>query len=376
MKHVCHLSSVHPWNDVRVFHKECRSLASADYRVTLIARGDEGSANVDGVDVLRVPPGPRWKRPMVWRQCARHVMALRPDLLHFHDPELIPTACALGHRLRVPVIYDCHEDNPAFIKIKYWLPRLVRLGASMAFDRYERGRAPAFAAVITADDAVARRFDGTARTVVVFNYPIVPAGSRASQPEDKACPRQIIYVGVLSTARGSLLMLEAMLHLLESVPDAHLRVVGGWDNEGDRRRAEEFLEAHRGLRDHVSFTGRVPHATVLSEIARSAVGWAPLQDVEKYNKNIPTKLFEYMLHGLPVVASDLIPIRPYITQARCGLLADPGDPLQHATALKSLLEAPQAARETGQRGRQAVHQEYNWNNEAQKLLALYARLLE
>jgi glycosyltransferase involved in cell wall biosynthesis len=88
----------------------------------------------------------------------------------------------------------------------------------------------------------------------------------------------------------------------------------------------------------------------------------------------PIKLFEYMLAGLPIVASNLPRLREIVTEVHCGILVDPRQPEAIAEALQWLLEHPAEAQAMGNRGRQAVLQTYNWNSQAQLLLHLYCRV--
>src|SRR5438445_7594562 len=110
MTRVCHLTSVHPPFDGRIFRKEIRTLVAAGYSVTLIATGI-GDQQVNGVTVRGIPRARKRRErlskttTLVYRAALRE----RADVYHFHDPELIPVGLALkasGHR----VIYDAHES--------------------------------------------------------------------------------------------------------------------------------------------------------------------------------------------------------------------------------------------------------------------------
>jgi hypothetical protein len=109
---VCHLTSVHPIDDVRIFHKECISLAKNGYDVTLIACGEREYEEIkNGVKCisLYVPVKNRLER-MIKRPKAIYKKALEIDtyIYHFHDPELLP----LGKKLKrkgKKVIYDAHK---------------------------------------------------------------------------------------------------------------------------------------------------------------------------------------------------------------------------------------------------------------------------
>src|SRR5438046_483419 len=91
---VAQLSSVHIWNDPRIFLKQARSLAKAGYNVTLVAQKSHDEV-VDGVRCVALPaPRNRVERMLLlpWR-ILKH--ARRADICHFHDPELIPAGIIL-----------------------------------------------------------------------------------------------------------------------------------------------------------------------------------------------------------------------------------------------------------------------------------------
>ena len=114
MPRVLQLSTVHPWDDNRICRKICGSLAEAGYDVVLMARSPNSNASTppDGVaiDVLPNTKG-RIRRGLSSLGIWRRVRRLRPDIVHFHDPELIPAALILK-LLGFRVIYDVHEHVP------------------------------------------------------------------------------------------------------------------------------------------------------------------------------------------------------------------------------------------------------------------------
>ena len=95
----------------------------------------------------------------------------------------------------------------------------------------------------------------------------------------------------------------------------------------------------------------------------------------KNQKNIPTKLFEYMAYGLPVVGSDLASTRPFVHEGQNGYRVTADDPTAHAEALLDLLRQPERASAMGRRGQELVRTDYNWDEMERRLLALYQKLL-
>lgn len=125
-RRVVHLTSVHPALDVRIFHRECKSLARAGFEVTIIGPYSQDSV-ADNVRIKAVPAeGRRIARSTraVWR-IYREAVRMNADLYHFHDPELIPVGLLLRARGKT-VIYDIHEDLPRDIISKRYLPAWSR----------------------------------------------------------------------------------------------------------------------------------------------------------------------------------------------------------------------------------------------------------
>lgn len=121
---VAHLTSVHPREDVRIFHKECRTLAKAGYDVSLVVADGKGDETREGVSIIDVgrTEGGRWSRMTATRGRVLHqALELDADIYHFHDPELLPAGLTLRSKGK-RVIYDAHETFPATLKTKPYIP--------------------------------------------------------------------------------------------------------------------------------------------------------------------------------------------------------------------------------------------------------------
>jgi glycosyltransferase involved in cell wall biosynthesis len=111
-------------------------------------------------------------------------------------------------------------------------------------------------------------------------------------------------------------------------------------------------------------------------IARCHIGLALLQPIPNYYDSYPTKMFEYMAMGLPVIVSDFPLYRSIVEKENCGICVDPDSPEEIADAVQRLLDNPEQAKEMGMRGRAATQKKHNWENEQGKLLEFYLSLLE
>ena len=83
-----------------------------------------------------------------------------------------------------------------------------------------------------------------------------------------------------------------------------------------------------------------------------------------------------MAAGLPVIISDFPLWRGLIEKHDCALFVDPSSPDEIAKAISSNITHPERAEAMGRNGRKAIEMEFNWQTEAEKLMALYNRFDE
>ncbi|MHB8962860.1 MAG: glycosyltransferase, partial [Saccharofermentanales bacterium] len=136
---VCHVTSSHPRYDVRIFRKECCSLAKAGYDITLLVNDCSEDEVVDGVKIVstRFAPRSRFGRIILSTgRIRRLALSIDADIYHFHDTELLPTASMLKRKGKT-VIFDFHEDVAQQILHKEWIPGFFRRTASGIYSRTE-----------------------------------------------------------------------------------------------------------------------------------------------------------------------------------------------------------------------------------------------
>ncbi|MBN1656841.1 MAG: glycosyltransferase, partial [Anaerolineae bacterium] len=339
MAHVCILSTVHDALDNRVFYREARSLQRAGHRVTLAAVHPRDEVK-DGVHIIPLPRVRRWLRPLLWWRLLRIAISLRADAYHFHDPELLLVAPWLRLLTRKPTVYDVHEVYPDFIRVKDYLPAWVRHPIAWAFTWIEPLLARMNSALVFADDQIAAGLSAAHRPgVTLFNFPergFVDEAATATAGVEREEPI-VLYLGGMERNRGSHLMIEAFHQVQQAMPQARLLVVGHF-MPPDLQQEIEAHASRLGIGDAVALTGRVPFEKIGDYLLRAAVGWVTWQPVPKNEKNIPTKLFEYMAYALPVVAGDLASTRPFIRDGDTGYLVRADDPAAHARAILRLLQ--------------------------------------
>jgi glycosyltransferase involved in cell wall biosynthesis len=370
LRKVCHLTSVHWADDVRITCKECVSLAEAGWDVHLVAQGDLPSG-FDGVTHHRLPPPPprRFQR-MVGATQRVYRLAKKVDagIYHFHDPELMP----LGLLLKLhgkKIVYDVHEDLPRDILTKTWIPRFLRRILAGLMNIAEHIASAIFDGVITATPTIAERFTSS-KAVCVRNFPrlsefkVVPRAACHSQRQS------FVYIGLISHTRGLKNMLQAAAMIGKKNGALMKLELAGPVDRIDIRAAIHSSNAD----DLVRYHGCLDRIGIAQLLANALAGMVVLHPMPTFRHSLPIKLFEYMAAGLPVIASDFPLWRKIIDEARCGLLVNPLDTKKIAEAMQWILDHPDEARSMGQRGRDIVQQKFNWENEASELLNFYERL--
>ncbi|HEY8457163.1 MAG TPA: glycosyltransferase family 4 protein [Actinopolymorphaceae bacterium] len=365
---VVHVSIVHRASDIRIFHKQCRSLADAGHTVTLYARAPvQDLPEGTGVRVVHVPE----YRSRLTRMTVGVARLLRPlwreraDVYHLHDPELIPLGLALRARGRT-VVFDAHEPLPDQIFAKSWIPGPLRRPVAWLTRLLVRIAGRGLSAVVAASPLVAETYAGAKRLVTVANFPILHPHSSPIPYDERS--RGVVYVGGISELRG----LASMLDVARFACRPHgekLTLIGPFSPP----ELEARLDEH-GLRDVVDYLGVQPPDRARQLVAEAKVGLILQIGPPAYRKNLPTKMFEYMAEGLPVVASDFPLWREILDEAGAGVVVAPEDGQAAAEAVSKLLADPAEAAAMGERGRKAVHDRYHWEPEARKLLSLYAEL--
>lgn len=357
-------SSVHPYDDARVFHKQAKSLARHGYDVELHALADFAEREEDGVQIIGVPKmKQKWRRLLVGRMLYKRALKSGADIFHFHDPELLPWGVRLAKRTGKPVIYDSHEDLPKQIYTKPWIPARLRGIVSKVIYKIEKGLSKRLAAVITATESIRDQFTDCKQVVIIKNYPLLlPTVEKQYDGVNR-----VLYIGGISYLRGY----REMIKMMDYIPTefrAELHLIGPLQHiqESDQQNLAE---------KNVFLHGRIPFFDVQQWLTKGKVGLVCLHPIENYRESLPIKMFEYMAAGLPLVATDFPMWKEIVESSRCGLVTDALDPKAMAEKVTEILKDPSLQQQMGESGRLAHENTYNWFVEEKKLIQLYENLI-
>jgi len=372
---VCHVTSVHTRNDTRIFHKECASLARAGYDVTLLVADGKSDEAISGVKIKSV--GTVFKSRAKRMLCSRKPMLKKAqetdaEIYHLHDPELLPLGVKLKS-LGKKVIFDSHENYPAQIKVKHYLPAIVRNVASAVYRSYETyalGKIDAVIAPCTFYNGV-NIFDGRCKVnEIISNAPLLSEFydryEMAEKPRSQ--PPMVCHVGGLEYSRG-------ITHLIKAAYKANVTLALA----GRFCPAEYKIEVEK-MPEYacVNYLGYLSRAEVLDLYKRSSIGAATILNIGQYNTgdNFATKVYEYMSMGLPVLVSKYPYAEKVLERYKFGVAVDTENIDEIADVIRYIIDNPDMARQMGENGRRAVLEEFNWGIEEKKLLSLYSQLTD
>jgi len=129
-------------------------------------------------------------------------------------------------------------------------------------------------------------------------------------------------------------------------------------------RLKAYVVQHRLERD-VIFTGPLPHAEVPGYVDLIDIAVQPAAN----EYCCPMKIFEYMALGKPIVAPRQENIQEILREGEEAFFFSPGDAASMAAALKKAAADPTAARQVGERGRQAIARRgFLWRENAKRVL--------
>jgi len=362
---VCHITTVHSERDVRIFHKECKSLAKAGFDVKLIVINGKGFTE-DGIEAIGIPceyKGRLQRFTKAPKIAYKKAIELNAEIYHFHDPELLPTGLKLKKRGK-KVIYDVHEDLPRQILSKYYLPRPIRKFVSYIIEKYENRVARKLDQIITATPHIRDRFlKINKNTTDINNFPVSNVYKKI--PDWAARKQEVCYVGGLSEIRGT----KEIVSAASNLKNISIHLAGDFDPKEIRNKVIN-IPGWENIIEH-GFVSRDEARKIMDN---SIAGLVVFHPEPNHINAQPNKIFEYMSAGLPVIGSAFPLWKEIIVDHECGICVDPLIPSEIADAIKWIANQPDRAMQMGLNGTKLVKEKYNWKIEEQKLIQVYNSL--
>ncbi len=295
------------------------------------------------------------------------------DIYHAHEEVALP-ACYIAARVRrKPLIFDAHELPLSEANVRRWR-RLHALAT-----RLLALMLPYCAGVITISPPIAqeiRRHYHVSEVTLIRNFSVRQIVSKSDRLRQylgvKPHVRIALYQGYLQPDRGLDKLIRAAPFLEQDIIIVLMGKAGG-----ATQTELEALITSEGVADRVKMLPPAPYTELLSWTASADIGlilYAP-----EYSLNtrfcLPNKLFEYLMAGLPVLASRLDAVAEVISTYDVGQVVSSLVPADIATAINAMLADQVALDRMRRNALEAVKDELCWEKEGLRLMRLYHDIL-
>lgn len=332
----------HRGDDARILHREIGALLEAGCEVIYVA--PEPRADVPGLEHVVVPRSTGRRRVGAWLAAARVIRSRRreADLVLVHDLELVLPAriAAWGRR----VVWDVHEDLVQSVADRSWIPVALRPVARAVVSLTERV-ARLGIPIILAEHSYTQRMG---------SWPVVPnttpVPDSIAPPDVDGRPR-IVYVGRISWSRGLAEMIEVGRRLGDT---CSVELVGAVDADAQSALDEAVDD---GV---VVWHGYLGNSDALALTEGALAGLSLLGEHGNFVGSMPTKIFEYLARGVPVITTPLPLARSVVEDADAGFIVGFGDVDGAVAAVERLLGSPALRESMGQRGHDWVSANHDW----------------
>jgi len=379
----------YPW-DVRV-EKILNTLASEGHDVSVVCRNLNQSKRyetINRVHFFRLPYLRNKKLNyfvsfpfffnIFWLYHIYKVsLSFKPDAILVRDLPMALAGILIGKTLNLKIVLDMAENYPAMLqdsrdygKFK-WLNFLVR---NIKLAKFVENISLKFLdkIIVVAEENKKRLICKgfcPQNILVVKNTPVL--GYVNNVIDDLPVERKtffnnkftLLYVGGIGPIRGLEIVLESFPILIKKIPNIHFLIIG----IGEKKKSLLSLSKQIGIEEYVTFAGWVDSNRIPQFIRISKLGIIPHRSTEHTNTTIPNKIFDYMAYDLPVIASDINPLKRIITKEECGYIFKSGNVVSFAD---TVIEAYNK-KDIPKKGNSAVLSKYNWKTETTELLKIF-----
>jgi glycosyltransferase involved in cell wall biosynthesis len=267
------------------------------------------------------------------------------------------------------IILDVEEDVRADIKEKNWLPsKAIFKFFYLLFEKL----AVRYFYLIQAEESYADIYKTrTTNFIIVQNF--VPLSElEPSYYSPTPGENTLALIGALGARRALPFILDAIYVLQQKGIVVKLKCIGARDEA-----VEDILNRSTSwpfVKKQIDFKGYMPFPVCLDECRGCFAGLALPETLPNHIHSYPTKMFEYMAIGLPVISSDFELYKEVIDKYECGIAVHPEDPLAIANAIEFLMTHPDEAKRFSKNAIDAVHN-FDWKTEEVKLLDFYQKII-
>ncbi len=370
--HICHIT-INPIDYERRIQNQAMSAHAAGNRIWVLAIGRLDEDNQDITNTYSL-----WRfRTRFYRggplkfinfniKIFFFLLFKRLKIIHCHDLWVLPAAAVITLLMNCQLVYDAHEFyngleifNRKKLQKKIWMT-VENLCINQV------------AVLLTVSGPLAqlyiKKYKNLKQVEVIRNLPLTDLVENAVLPlnwpvTDK---KVILYQGHFRPGRG----LEYLIKAIPLVPESHLVLIG----DGELRQMIEDTIKKLGLEKQVTLLGYIPTDQLIRISSKADLGVVLFEPTSiNYSYALPNKFFEYIMAGIPVLASNIQTFQEYVDKYDIGLTVNPHDVTAIADTIKLMFSDEARLAQWRQNVRKAS-QLLNWEQEAKKMNRIYEKL--
>lgn len=366
-------------------HNQAAALVRDGFEVILLAwdRECEGPEEevVSGIRVIRMPlaarvgsgPANLLRILRFNRRVRRTIKELKPDVVHCYNLDAIWATWRAGRAVGAACVLDLCEPN-YFAMWRGWKAFLLR-----PINWLERQLATRYDLLCVHNDYQVDKFTayGHRNLIQVGSYPpakFQPEGERTFEKN----PLVIGRFGTIYEDNGieelleTFKILQARRERGEVRQSFHLKIAG--------RVLESYAPTYEALcrpfGDELSCSGAFAAEDIPALYAQVDLATVLYRRTKWFKPITPTKLFDALSCGVPIIASDMGEVREILEDSEAGLIVDESDPEAVADAIISLAGQPELRRQMAVNGLTTSRQKYSWSCYEERFLLKYRELME
>ncbi len=266
------------------------------------------------------------------------------------------------------IVYDSREIYSALGPLEG--QRMKQLGI-MAMEKFLVRKVSEFVVSGPLDAEHLKKSFGSGRPFsVVLNVPPFRSPVKSSLLRDRfgIAPGKkiVLYQGAVLDGRGIGPVMKAIAPCGEFV----FCIMGG----GPKLEKYKAMADSLGLGEKVFFTGSIPYGELHDWTCSADIGVAFIEPVSySYELALPNKLFEYMMAGLPILASSLPAMQAIRGEVPFGMTVEPGAaPEEIASALRAI--ASDGKYEEYRRSCLEASREFCFERQAETVMEIISRV--
>lgn len=173
------------------------------------------------------------------------------------------------------------------------------------------------------------------------------------KPAD-APDKYVVFFGGLTRWHGVPIMLDAVTSD-EWIDEVKLVIIG------DGQETPKVTE-HAKQTDRIVFMGRKPYKEIAPYVANALAGLVIINNPDSRSSTgvLPLKLYETLACGVPAIVTDLPGQSELVADNDCGIVIPQDNAKALSSAVKTIADDPDAAKNQGQKGATVIEQHHSW----------------